>query len=367
MLKERVRVADQDSGQLIETDVPKDRFDQLLAWGRANQHTLVGGASDWRSMGAREYTARDSTEALVFSVSQLAYVEAGFYERYYRPTQADQLVPQDFSAGEAVTSIEYEIYDRVGNAQDADSAADDIPYVDVAMARKSFPVVHGFVGYQYTQQELRTSAIFRRPLPTARLATAMEAYQRKLNRVGLLGNTTKNMTGFLNNASVSHAVTPSTKKWDGTDATPITAAQLFSDFGFGMLQVWTNSGFNVVPNVVTVPAGAYQYMATTPASATIPNVTILNWLLQNNLCNQKRGEQLTIMPVYDSDTAGASNTGRIVFYDKSDQTLVQHIPMALRFLAPQLEGVKVKVPGEFRYSGVEVRRITNMYYMDGAQ
>lgn len=364
---QKVTVADQASGELVQVDVDGDRLTALMEWGRANQARLVGSASDWRSMGARTWTARDAAEALFFSVSQLAHVEQGFYEKYYRPMQYDQLCPLDFSAGEHVDSILYEVYDRVGNAQDADSAADDIPYSDTAVAQRTFSVVHGFAGYQFTQQELRTSAVLRRPLPERRLAAAMEMYQRKLNRVGLLGNTLKNLTGLLNNASVTSATRPSGKKWDGTDATPITAAQLISDFGYGMYQVWLNSGFNVIPDVVGVPAGAYQYMSTTPASATIPTITILSFLLQNNLCNQKNGKQLQIVPIYDADTAGAGSTGRAVFYDKSDQTLVMHIPMPLRFLAPQLEGVHVKVPGEFRYSGVEVRRITNMYYMDGVQ
>lgn len=361
-----VKVAD-DAGRLKMVAVDEDRFMTLYRFAQRNPGHFIGDASDWSGMVGRRPSAHDATEALVFSVSQLAYVEAGFYDRYYRPMQYDKLLPLDYSAGEQAATIEYEIYDKVGNAQDMDSAADDVPYVDVAMARKSFPVVHAGIGYQFTQQELRTSAVFKRPLPTARMGAAMEAFQRKLNYVGLLGNTGKNITGLLNNATVAHTTTPSGKKWDGSDATPITSAQLFSDFNYGMNQVWTNSGYNVIPNFVGVPPLAYAYMANTPASATIPTITILDYLLEHNLCNSKRGEQLTIEPVYDAATAGVGPSGRVVFYDKTDQTLTMHVPMPLRFLAPQLEGVKVRVPGEFRYSGVEIRRITNVQYLDGAQ
>jgi hypothetical protein len=36
----------------------------------------------------------------------------------------------------------------------------------------------------------------------------------------------------------------------------------------------------------------------------------------------------------------------------------------LRFLAPQLVGLGVQVPGEYKYSGVEIRYPKSAYYMD---
>jgi hypothetical protein len=52
-------------------------------------------------------------------------------------------------------------------------------------------------------------------------------------------------------------------------------------------------------------------------------------------------------------------------YVKSDQRLVAHIPLPLRFLAPQLVGLSVDVPGEYKYSGVEFRYPGSAYYSDG--
>jgi len=52
-------------------------------------------------------------------------------------------------------------------------------------------------------------------------------------------------------------------------------------------------------------------------------------------------------------------------YVKSDTRLVMHVPLALRFLAPQLVGLSVQVPGEYKYSGVEFRYPKSAYYMDG--
>ena len=42
-----------------------------------------------------------------------------------------------------------------------------------------------------------------------------------------------------------------------------------------------------------------------------------------------------------------------------------HLPMPLRFLAPQLVGLDVKIPGEYKYSGTIVRYVKSAYYQDG--
>jgi hypothetical protein len=359
-------VADEATGQMIQAEVDLDRYTALDNWARGKAAELLGQPSDAMSYVGRRVAGRDAQEALAFLVSQLAYTEQGLFERYYRPTQYDKFLAGciDYSAGEHAQTIEYEIYDRVGNAQDTDSAADDMPTVDVGYARKSFPVVHATVEYQFTQQELRTTAFLRRPLPERRLAAAMEAYQRKLNAVGLKGNSVKNITGLFNNASVTAANRPSGQTWSSSN----TTAGIVSDVGTGLYQTWLGSAFQTVADTLLVPPSAFQYISTTPFNtANASNVTILQFLKQNNLCKDLTGRDLTIEPAYDADTAGSGSTGRAIFYKRDPQQLVMHIPMPLRFLAPQLEGVRVRVPGEFRYSGVEVRRPTGAYYMDGVQ
>jgi hypothetical protein len=119
-----------------------------------------------------------------------------------------------------------------------------------------------------------------------------------------------------------------------------------------MNAAWVASGFNIIPNTVLIPPGAFQYLSVTPASPTIPTVTILQYLAMNNLYTNKSRQPLTIDAGYDLTTAGAAGVGRTVFYDRNPTTLVGHIPMPLQFLAPQLEDLEVKIPGEFKASGV---------------
>jgi len=243
--------------------------------------------------------------------------------------------------------------------------ADDIPMADVAWARKSFPVLPGAAGYWFMNQELRLTAYLRRPLPERRMAAAVEMFQRKLNVTMLQGDSVKNVPGLFNNANIAHAVTPSGKTWVDTTNTPLA---IIGDLNFGMYTVWAASGFNAIPERVLVPANAFQAIATTPMSATFPEKTILKFFLENNLCKQKLGKDVVVSPAYDLALAAVGGTtGRAMFYRKNNQDCVGHIPMPLRFGAPQLRGNKVIVPGEFRHTGTEYRRPTNAYYMDDVQ
>jgi len=353
--------------------IAHDRFEELLDGMKMLAPAVGITTTIGREMTRiNRFGARDAQEALFFLVSQLAYTEAGLFKRSYQPTQYKDLIPQDYSAGEWADVIRYEIYDEVGSMDDVNPKSDDIPTADALYADKTFGVHHSAIGYEYTTQELRATAFLRRPLPERKLSAAMNAYDRFLNDVGLSGRAKKNLTGLLNNTTVTHAASPSGLAWNGTSG--ITAAQIIADFNFGLNAVWVGSKFTVIPDTVAMPSFAWQYINATPAVAGTSGSmqrSILNYLLESNLSKAK-GVDLSIVPVYRANTTanggtspGASSTSRTVYYRKSDEDLVQHVPLPLRFLAPQLVGLKVKVPGEARYAGVEIRRPPSFYYQDG--
>ena len=110
--------------------------------------------------------------------------------------------------------------------------------------------------------------------------------------------------------------------------------------------MWQGSKHTVIPNVVAMPSFAWQYINSVPAAGTSGSFqrSVLDYLMENNLSKAK-GVNLQIVSVYDADTVangglglGASAASRTVYYRKTDQDLVQHVPMPLRFLAPEQTG-----------------------------
>lgn len=333
----KIKVQD-SAGRLVEVDVEDHRhhaFDGM----RGDLVRIVGG---------------DSPESLAFLVSQLAYTEAQVFERQYLPLQYEQLIPITFEAGEWAESIRYETYDFSGQGRRHSGKGKDINTVEVKWGEVSMPVVSGAIGYDYTQEELRKSAFLRKSLPAARLNAAMEGYRRHMNAVALHGE--GELTGLFNNPNVPKGNAPSGKKWDDKATTP---AEVLADINALILTVWQNTAYNDQVTDIGMPPSAFARLASTPRSDT-SDMTLLQWLKLNNVAFVERGQQINFFPAYELGSAG-----RAMAYVKSPQRLVMHIPMPLRFLAPQLSGLSVEVPGEYKYSGVEFRYPKSAYYMDG--
>jgi len=299
----------------------------------------------------------DSTELLGFMVSQLAFTEAGVYERLHQPRQYQQFIPVSFAAGEWAETIRYEMSDYAGKGKRHSGKGRDIPRVDVQYSDKSAPVVAGAIGYDYSMDELRKSAYLRRPLDQGRASAAMNVYEEHMNVVGLLGEAESGLTGLYNNSTI-----PVANLVGGTWSTK-TPEEILADVNAQINQIWVQSNFTEMPDTILLPPTQYTLIASTPRSST-SDLTILQYVLMNNIAKH-RGVDLKIMPAFDLGGAGVGATDRMLTYTKREDKLVFHIPLPLRFLAPQLEGLDVLIPGEYKYSGVEVRYPKSALYTDG--
>jgi hypothetical protein len=303
---------------------------------------------------------RDAQEAMAFVVSQLAYTEAQVFERQYVPMQYEQLLPITNEAGEWADSIRYEIYDYAGRGKRSSGKGHDINLVDVAYADKSFKVYSGNIGYDYTTEELRRTAFLRRPISERKLAAAIDAYRRHMNDVGLFGE--QDLTGLFNNANVPHGSAPN-GAWMTTNAS--NPDKIRADINTLIRTIWAATAYNDMPNTIAIAPAQYGFISETPLSSTFPMKTILQWLKENNLAKTERNVDIEFVPGFGLDTAGVGGVTRMVGYVKDPTRLVMHVPLPLRFLAPQLIGLAVQVPGEYKYSGVEFRYPKSAYYMDG--
>lgn len=337
-------------GRTVEVDDSRfQAFDSLRTHPEASRLLIGDGL-----------TGRDAQEALAFMVSQLAYTESSVFERQYQPMQYEQLIPITSEAGEWADSIRYEIYDYAGRGKRSSGKGRDINLVDVAYADKTFAVVNGNIGYDYTTEELRRTAFLRRPISERKLAAAIDGYRRHLNDVGLYGASADGLTGLFNNANVPQGNAPVGAWMTG----PKTPAQILSDINTLIQNVWTNTAYNDMPTDIVIAPTVYAYIAATPRSDN-SDKTILQYVKENNIAKVERNIDINFTAGYGLDTAGAGGTKRMLAYVKSDQRLVMHTPLPLRFLAPQLLGLTIQVPGEYKYSGVEWRYPKSAYYMDG--
>lgn len=313
----------------------------------------------------RQCMAGDDASAIAFNVSQLAYLESKVFEKYYQPMQGQTLVPVTSAAGPAATTVTYRIIETFGEASDASPTSNEVPYSDIGMAQKSVDIKHALVGYKYTQQELRTSALLQQPLDGLRMKAAMEIYTRRISEVCLLGRTQYGLYGLFNQPST--VVTPVTSGSVAWDNASVTADQILAVINSDFAAYWAATQYTTLPSHLILPPTCYT-VALNKYRASASDAKLIDLIERNNLYTRETGKPLTIMPGYKLDNLttaqGGSNRSRIVYYNKDEDNLVMHNPLPLAFLSPQLDGVEIKVPGEFRYSGVEVRRPPTIYYRD---
>jgi hypothetical protein len=299
--------------------------------------------------------AKDAQQGMAFFISQLAHTEAKTFTRQYKPMQYRSFVPVSTEAGEWAEQIRYETYDSAGMGRRASSGSSDINTVDVTTGEKIFDVAPGDIGYQYSQQEILQSAYYRRPLSNARMVAAMEGYERHMNQVALFGE-----IGL--NGLYKHPSIPFGNAANGGWAAQ-TPDKILADLNNGLNAVFNSSSNNDAPDTILLPLAQFSLINSTARSAN-SDTTILEYFLGNNL-SKAMGVTLKVMPAYGLETAGTGGTSRALFYTNSPDRLIMHTPMPLRFLAPQPVGLMIKVPGMYRYSGVEVRYTKSAFYMEG--
>jgi len=339
------------AGQLIEAEVADDRYAAMDSYVQANKSRLIIPPSGF-TVGAF-----DADAAMSFLVSQLAFTEAKVYEKYRTPMQAEKFIPQRFDAGEHVDTIRYEVFDYVGDTDDASPKSNASKTVDIGYADVNYGVRDGQVSYEYTQHDLRVTAFLRKPLPEAKLQAAVQTYKRRMNKVGLYGRSEYGLQGLFNNSLVPTATLPY-GNWTATTDTD----QMLADLNYLLYLTWVGSANNVVANQIVLPPKAYQLAQQRHLPYT--NTTVLNFFLANNLAKDQ-GFDLSVDPGFGLDTAGVGGSQRAMAYYLDEDHVTQHIPLPLRFLAPQPEGVYIRVYGEYRYCGTHIRYVNAAVYADG--
>lgn len=306
----------------------------------------------------------DAQGALSFLGQRAAAVEAEVFRTKYEDIQYQDLVDIDTSAGEFAQSIEFYSMDRTGQAKWFNHMSQDVPNADVNMTQHTHSLEMAAIGYQYTTEELGYAQMLNLPLSTERAASARRAYEEFLDDLVKVGDTQKGMVGLFNDATVDDALVANDGTSSGRVWTSKTPIQILRDINEALTSVYAGSGRVEMANTVLLPTAAFTYIATTPMSAD-SNMTILDWLMRGNVYTATTGQPLTVRAVGGLDDAGSSSTGRMVVYRKDPQVVKLHLPVPLRFLAPQGPyGMTYKVPGYFKTGGVEIRLPGAVRYRD---
>lgn len=291
----------------------------------------------------RSHYVTDS-DALGYLQSQLAHIEAQVYSAKYASIIYDQLIPVSFEAGEWATAVETHYLDGFTQGKFLGSGADDIPYAQVNSGRDVIPVRYAGIGYEFSLEDLRQAAYLNRPLDALMAIQARRGYEEHCQNVALNGDTARGLQGLLTNSTISTGASAATF----AAALAVSVDNLLTVVNEPINAVINNSLGIEIPNRYLLPLAQFNLLATTRLN-TVSDQTVLEYLRMKNAATARTKVPMEFIPVPQMPA------NKSMVYSSKPEVMVMHIPMPLRFVAPQPINLKVRVPGEYKLSGLEVR------------
>ena len=293
---------------------------------------------------------QDAGESAFFA-RELEHILTRAHEVQYPELRARLFIPVNNEAGPGAESITYNQFDKVGAAKLVTDYADDIPMADVYGKKFTSPVESIAIGFGYSLQEVRASAMVNRSLPTMKADAARRAHEQLVDEIGALGDANTGLTGMLNNANV-----PTASAVNGTWATA-TADQIIEDMNEAVETMLTSTKSVESPDTILLPVDKFNVVNSRRVPDT--DITILKFFMSNNAWIRN------IDHWYRLTGAGAATTDRMVAYRRDPSKLELMIPQEFETLPVQERNLRFVIPTHSRIGGTIIYKPLSLIYRDG--
>lgn len=308
-------------------------------------------------------TVLDADGGAAFYISQLAALETQVYAVPY----ADIIYLEDVSIApnipEYATHWNYRSYDGAAVGKFISANAQDLPRV--AQSAQLHQVELGYAGIEchYSLDELRATSAMNMPIDSMQAELAYRGSEEHSQRVAYFGDASRNMSGLLNNPNV-------TKTSATVNYLTCTGQELFDMLNNPIFAVIKASKRFHTPNTVLLFPDLWK-RATSLLMSGYTDRTVMEHFMINNAYTQLTKQEIDVKIRFQLTAAelaanGVSNGNkdRIVVYEKSERNMAVAKPIPFRMLAPQLMGLGVTVPAEYKISGTEIRYPLCAAYVD---
>ena len=248
--------------------------------------------------------------------------------------------------------------------------------VSVDIAKITQPMIPWGKELAYTVLELESAAKLGRPVDEQKYRALQLAHQMEIDEQVYYGDGAASLYGLINsnNRSGADAVTNVANVANGAQSSPLwtnkTPDEILQDFNELLTSVWAQSAWAVMPTDMLLPPAAFGYIATQKVSAA-GNVSILNYVLENNITARQGGANLAIKPCKWCIGTGAGGTlGTSAGFDRmiaytNDKDRVR-FPMTMLSKTPlQYDSIWHKSTYYGRLGVVEIVYPETLGYRDG--
>ena len=296
-------------------------------------------------------------EAGLFLERQLEFIRPQVFEVTYADIKYPTLLPVTSEAGPGAQTFTFRIMDSTGEFKLIADAADDLPRADISQVEKSINIRSFGGSFGYTVQELRAAQMANIALEQRRASAVRRAYEEKVEAVAMFGESSVNLAGFFNNATVDVIATD---RWFTGSTASGTAQDMLELLNYGVSAIINASNMKEQPDTILLAYEDYNKISTTRNSDS-SDVTVLEYFLRTNpyIRNVEPVNQL------DADNS-VLNTNRMVVYKRDPEKVQLHIPQPLELFPPQQRGLEFIVPAHARVGGVALYYPKSVIYVQAS-
>ena len=245
-----------------------------------------------------------------------------------------------------------------------------LPRINVDIEKKVNPLTLWTETVSYTITELLSAQQLGRPIDTQMLAGLNLKHQMDTDQMVYVGDPTISATGLINAAQVVNTGNVAAGAATSLPWITKTPDEITADFNELLVSVWAATGYKAPPKNVLIAPNPFGYIATTKVSEA-GNVSILDYVKQNNVFTAQKNIELEIYPVKWLDKANLNGPGgaaatydRMAAYTRYEP-YVRYPMVPLQAMQPQYQGIWINVPYYGRLGRVETVYPETIGYRDG--
>lgn len=189
---------------------------------------------------------------------------------------------------------------------------------------------------KYTLPELASAEKLGRPIDQQKYNGLKLKHQMDIDEMVYIGDTTFGAEGLTNSSLVAATNVP-----NGLSGSPAwvnkTPDEILADVNALLNSVWATSAWAIMPQELRLPPTQFSYLVSQKVSGQ-GNLSILEFLRNNSLCNAANGRPLNIQPVKWLTGRGTGGTDRMLAYTKDKDRIryplvpLQRTPLEYRSL-----------------------------------
>mgnify|MGYP003583915438 CR=1 FL=1 len=211
----------------------------------------------------------------------------------------------------------------------------------------------------WTIPELESAQKLGRPVDQQKYTGMQMKYNMDIDEQVYIGDPGLGFTGLVNNAGVSTS-NAITGDWEDPGTTP---QEMLDDVNALLNQVWEASAFARCPDKLLLPPVQFSKLVSTLISSA-GNISILEFIRNNSLCNSINGRPLDIQPLKWLTGRGVAGSNRMVAYT-NDSNLVRFPLVPLQRTPLEYRGLYQLTTYFGRLGVVEVVYGQTLGYVDG--